>query len=170
MKTVLKIASVLTWFNLIFWGLLVGFGLLAALLVGQLPLLAGIVLLSAIPLNCFAALKLHRSIRYSAVPLSHQTPAGIRFVGLMALFFGLTDVFTGVSMLTHPDKMMQSLKDMVAQVPEEQRIYYAAMANRAFVEFMGTATLVLGLLVVINVILNLRLLRWYYFVRRSDVS
>jgi hypothetical protein len=156
MKKALKIASVLTWFNLIFWGLLVCFGLLGALLMGQMPLLAGIVLLSAIPLNCFAALKLHTSIRYSAVPLNRQTPVGIRFVGLMALFFGITDIFTGVS--------------IVAQVPEEQRVFYTAMARKAFVEFMGVATLVLGLLVVINVVLNLRLLRWYYLVNRSDVS
>ena len=170
MRTALKIASVLTWFNLIFWGLVVGFGLLAALAVGQMPLLAGIVLLTAIPLNCFAALRLHRSIRHSSIPLPHQTPVGIRFVGLMALFFGLTDVFTGVSILTHPGKMMDSIKDMVAQVPQEQRAYYTAMAKTTFVEVMGAATALLGLLVVINVILNLRLLRWYYLVHRSDVS
>lgn len=170
MKTVLKIASILTWFNLIFWGLLVCFGLLGALLMGQMPLLAGIVLLSAIPLNCFAALKLHTSIRYSSVPLNHQTPVGIRFVGLMALFFGITDIYTGISIITHPARMSDSIKAMITQVPEEQRAIYTAMAKGTFVEIMGVATLVLGFLVVINVVLNLRLLRWYYLVHRSDVS
>ena len=73
MKTILRVASVLTWFNIIVWGMIVAFGLLGVLLLGQLPYVGGFVLLSAIPLNCYAALKLHTSVRYPNVPLSHQT-------------------------------------------------------------------------------------------------
>ena len=71
MKTILRIASVLTWFNIVFWGMIVAFGLLGAFLLGQMAYVVGLVLLSAIPLNCYAALKLHTSIRYPNVPLSH---------------------------------------------------------------------------------------------------
>lgn len=35
---------------------------------------------------------------------------------------------------------------------------------------IGIGMLVLGLCVGVNVVLNLRLLRWYYLVRQSDVS
>jgi hypothetical protein len=168
MKTILRVASVLTWFNIIFWGMIVAFGLLGVLLLGQLPYVVGLVLLSAIPLNCFAALKLHTSIRYPNVPLSHQTPVGIRFVGLMALFFGITNIITGVSVIADPAPMLDSMKEMVAQMPADVRGFYSV--KKVFVEIAGAALLVLGLLVAINVVLNLRLLRWYYLVHKSDAS
>jgi hypothetical protein len=172
MKKMLKIAAVLTWFNLIFWGMIVAFGLLGSVVVGQMALVASLVLLSAIPLNCFAALKLHSSIRYPNVPLSHQTPVGIRFVGLIGLFFGITNIVTGCSILVDPGPLMDSLKDMVAQMaaqmPENMRSYFTV--RKSIVMFSGGVSLVLGLMVAVNVVLNLRLLRWYYLVHKSDVS
>ena len=169
MKTMLKIASVLTWFNLVFWGALLAFALLVCLVSMQLPLLASAVLMSAIPLNCFAALKLHTSIRHANIPLSHQTPVGIRFVGLMALFFGVTFIYSGVSLLVDPQPGVEIFKQMLTQMPTPPQPGVAAMA-KTFILVGAVAWLVLGLLVGVNVVLNLRLLRWYYLVHRSDVS
>ena len=64
MKIALKVATVLTRFNLIFWGFMVCFFLLGFLAVGYLPGVMILVLLSAIPLNCYAALS---SIRASGI-------------------------------------------------------------------------------------------------------
>ncbi|HUB61431.1 MAG TPA: hypothetical protein VL978_12045 [Puia sp.] len=169
MKTMLKIASVLTWFNLVFWGALLGFGLLVCLVSAQLPLLLSVVLMTAIPLNCFAALKLHTSIRHTHVPFSHQTPAGIRFVGLMALFFGITFIYSGISLLADPQPGVEIYKQMLAQMPTAAPPGVAAM-GRTFILIGAVAWVVLGLLVAVNVILNLRLLRWYYLVHKSDAS
>ena len=169
MKTALKVATVLTWFNLIFWGLILVALFLGVLLTGQTVILAGVVLLSAIPLNCYAALKLHTSIRYARVPLSHQTPVGIRFVGLMALFFGFTFIFTGGQLFSNPKPGLEAFSQFTEQFvkPVQAKLTGLAMT---FVRSLAVAFLLLGVLVVVNVILNLRLLRWYYLVRKSDVS
>ena len=170
MKKALKIASVLTWFNLVFWGLLVISSFLGALLTGQSSTVAVLVLLSAIPLNAFAALRLHASIRYSGIPLSHQTPVGIRFVGLVALFFGIMIVSVGSTIVGNPGLVANAWKDTLTKVPENIRSVYPPTVPIGLVRLVGGAMLALGLLVVINVILNLRLLRWYYLVHRSDIS
>jgi hypothetical protein len=169
MKNALKAATVLTWFNLIFWGLSISLLLLSALLSGQTVVLAGLALLSAVPLNCYAALKLHTSIRYPAVPLSHQTPVGIRFVGLMAMFFGISFIYYGVSIINDPKPGIDAFRQTLARMPMKMPPQVAGMAG-TIVFLMGAALIVLGILVATNVILNLRLLRWYYLVRKSDVS
>jgi hypothetical protein len=99
MKMTLKVATILTWFNLIFWGFITGLLLLGALSAMFLPGLLIAVLMSAIPLNCYAALKLHKSIRNPLIPLSQQTPMGIRFVGFIALFFGVNSIGDGFALI-----------------------------------------------------------------------
>jgi|HubBroStandDraft_1064217.scaffolds.fasta_scaffold344011_2 hypothetical protein len=162
MKTILKIASVLTWFNLVFWGALLAFGVLICLVSMQLPLLASAVLMSAIPLNCFAALKLHTSIRHPNIPLSHQTPVGIRFVGFMALFFGITFIYSGVSFLADPKPAAEAFQQALSQMPISQTHMVPGLGMAYLVRLVAVVWLVLGFLVSVNVILNLRLLRWYY--------
>src|ERR1700683_1006145 len=170
MKTVLTIASVLTWFNLIFWGATIGFGVLGMLVMGQATIFAaGFVLFAPIPLNCFAALKLQTSIRHPNIPLSHQTPAGIRFVGLMALFFGFLLLFKGGAAFADPKPAMEVYKQMIDQMPKPLP-EGAPGLGMVFARCLAVGMLALGLLVAVNVILNLRLLRWYYLVRKSDAS
>jgi len=163
MKRALKVASVLTWFNLIFWGLMTLFVLLAAPVMGIVALV-GAVLLSAIPLNCYAALQLHKSIRRPEIRLSHQTPVGIRFIGFVSLFFGLTTVMDQVSNLQQPAKMLTMLKE---SLPGMKGLEFMTVDTVRIISVVG---LVLGLAVVVNVILNFRLLRWYYLVHQSDAS
>jgi len=170
MKTVLTTATILSWFNIIFWGLIDGLALLGGLFTLNLPVLAGAVLLSAVPLNCYAALKLHASIRLPTLPLSHQTPAGIRFVGFIALFFGITWIVKGVSVIKDSKEALESMKEMLAQMPQLRDLPQSSGILEKSVRLGGVAVLILGLCVVVNVVLNLRLLRWYYLVGKSDVS
>src|SRR5579872_4848075 len=170
MKIVLKIASALTWFNIVFWGLLVAMFLLFALQLANLPILAVVVLLSAIPLNCYAALRLHACIRNPQLRLSHQTPAGIRFVGFIALFFGICMLFSGLSMIHDPKTALNSWTEQMDQMPEMARQYPYKNLGEAYFVRVGIAALTLGLFISLNVILNLRLLRWYYLVKKSDLS
>jgi hypothetical protein len=169
MKTALKVATVLSWFNIIVWGIMIVALLFAALLSGQLVVLGGLVLIGAIPLNCFAALKLHTSIRYPNIPLSHQTPVGIRFVGFMAMFFGILFVYYGVSIIGDPKPYVDPIKQSFAQMPVKVDPRMADMAGTIVILF-GAGMIVLGILAAVNVVLNLRLLRWYYLLQRSDVS
>jgi hypothetical protein len=171
MKMTLKVATILTWFNLIFWGLVDSLFILMSAVSLNLPVLAGAVLISAIPLNCYAALKLQASIRHPAVPLSSQTPVGIRFVGFIALFFGINWLGDGYAFLKNTNEFMQFIKDQLAQLPQvTQQFPQLKTIGPADIRQAGVFCLFLGLCVIINVVLNLRLLRWYYLVKKSDVS
>jgi hypothetical protein len=175
MKTALKTASVLTWFNIIFWGLIVALLLLGSLSSFNPLILAGVVLMSAVPLNCYAALKLHASIRRPDLPLSHQTPVGIRFVGFIALFFGISWITDGVILLKNGREIQEAINEQIAEVSKvlQQFPQFSTFKNVSephLAHVSGILSLFLGLCVVVNVVLNLRLLRWYYLVRKSDVS
>jgi hypothetical protein len=163
MKKTLKAASVLTWFNLIFWGFITLCLLLAATAMGLVGLV-GAVLLSAIPLNCYAALQLHKSIRRPEIKLNHQTPVGIRFIGFVALFFGLTTVMEELRNLQNPGKMLEVMKQSFSGMKGLETL------TVDMVRTISAVGLILGLAVVVNVILNFRLLRWYYLVHQSDAS
>jgi hypothetical protein len=169
MKKALAVATVLSWINIIVFGGLVALCLVVSFAMGQMALLASVALLSSIPLSCYAALMLHRSIRRPDVPLSHQTPVGIRFVGLIAMFIGITNIVAGVTLIAQPGQLLDSWKEMAGKMggPPPAEI---ASVGKVFLLFGGIITVVLGLMVVINVILNIRLLRWYFLVNRSDVS
>jgi len=161
MKTALKIAAILSWFNLIFWGIN---------LISALPTIAGrgslmvisLVLVASIPLNAYASLQLHKSIRRPAVKLNHQTPAGIRFVGLVAEFIGILLLLVGLAVLLNPQQTLTALKDSQDPVMRER------LATIQAVKFIGGFFIFLGITVCVNVVLNFRLLR-YYLVRQSDV-
>jgi hypothetical protein len=165
------VATVLTRFNLIFWGFMVCFFLLGFLAVGYLPGVMILVLLSAIPLNCYAALKLHQSIRNPAIPLSQQTPTGIRFVGFIPVFVGVYLSWSGFAMIGSAGEILHFIKDFdtkefpeIAQRPEFKSVGVAE------VRAAGVICLILGLSLAVNVILNLRLLRWYLLLRKNDAS
>ncbi|HXB96390.1 MAG TPA: hypothetical protein VNU70_14560 [Puia sp.] len=163
MKNTLLIARILTWFNLIFWGGFLALSLLGALLLGAIPVVVLAFLLCAIPLHCYAGLLLQRSIRFPNVKLSNQTPVGIRFVGLVALFYGISLLFNCVVILRDPKTVLDLVKEgmpNIKQVTDAQLLVW--------IHQFGIAGIVLGLAIVINVVLNTRLLRWYYLVKQSD--
>ncbi|HEV9037176.1 MAG TPA: hypothetical protein VGQ51_11165 [Puia sp.] len=164
MRNTLIIARILTWFNMIFWTGLLGLMLLSALALQLYPALAGVFLLCSIPLNNYAALQLHKAIRYPNVKLSHHTPTGIRFVGLVALFFGIYTVINAYVFLTDPKTPLQIIKQ---GMPEMKKLPDAQLIG--VLHLLGVGSLVVGLAVIVNVVLNTRLLRWYYRIR-SDKS
>jgi len=154
MRKVLKISAVLSWINLVFWGLGCLYCLLLAMAGNPLFLLAGFII-SAIVLHSYAALRLHKSIRNPAVPLSSQTPTGIRFIGFVSLFIATLYIIFGIAFIQNARElipMMQS-NPQFKDIGEKQ------------LRINGIQALVLGLCVAVNVMLNLRLLKWYYLSR-----
>jgi hypothetical protein len=122
------------------------------------------VLIASIPLHSYAAIQLHKSIRRPEIKLSHNTPVGIRFVGVVALLFGFAFLLIGMVMAKNAPEMLSAIKeqgfmkDLYASVTVGMMRRYGIFAS------------VLGLITVVNVILNMRLLRWYYLVHQSDAS
>lgn len=170
MKTALKIASVLTWFNLLFWGGMLLIVFLAAGAMGfGLPQLLTVVLLSAIPLSCYAALQLHKSIRNPALKLNSQAPIGIRFVGLVAIFLGIQILSTGGGFLIYDRDALKVFKEMGEQLSKSNN-QVKWTPTFQMMHALGAFFLFLGLSISINAVLNIRLLRWYYLVKQSDVS
>ena len=154
MRSALKISAVLSWINLIFWGLACLQCLLLGVTGNPLFLLSGFIV-SAVVLHSYAALRLHKSIRNPSVPLSSQTPSGIRFIGFVSLFISTLFIVFGIALIKNAHDVMPMLQ-----------------ANPQFKEFSekqlrlsGVQALVLGLSVAVNVLINLRLLRWYYLSR-----
>ena len=165
MKITRVIAWILAWFNLIFWGIPVISSLIQSLASPHPLVLAILVFFAAIPLNAFAALQLHRSIRNPAVKLNHQTPVGIRFVGSFALCVGAVIVVSGIVITENARELLPVWKDQMSQYKEP-----ASMSTVSGLQSMGILMAVLGIAAVLNAVLNMRLLRWYYLVNRSDVS
>ncbi|HEY4109520.1 hypothetical protein [Puia sp.] len=160
----LKVASVLSWISLLFWGLNVISGILGSLTAFNPLILVMLVILASIPLHSYAAIQLHKSIRRPEIKLSHQTPSGIRFVGLVALMIGFLFLLGGMI-------MSKNAAEMLATAREQG--FMKEMYDRITVDDLrryGYLAMVLGLITVVNVILNLRLLRWYYLVHQSDAS
>lgn len=165
MKTVRVFAWILAWFNLIFWGIPVISSLIQSLASPNPLILAILVFFASIPLNSFAALQLHRSIRNKEIKLNHQTPVGIRFVGSFALCVGAIIVVSGIMIAQNAKDLLPVWKEEVAQYKQPE-----SMSTIGGLQAMGALMVVLGIAAVLNAVLNMRLLRWYYLVKQSDVS
>ena len=160
LKKILQISGILSWFNLIVWGLIVLLGLLGALLFQSFALLVFCFLLSVIVLHSYAALQLHKSIKNPAVPLSNQTPVGIRLIGFVALFFGITCFINGFAMASNTREVAQFMQ---AQVPQAKGLRIDSLIGVIRAE--GIFIFLCGLSISLNVFLNFRLLRWYFFMK-----
>lgn len=155
---VLKISTVLSWCNLVIWGIISSLGILAALLTVNLSFLVITFLTGVAVLHSYAALQLHKSIKNSAVPLSNQTPVGIRFIGAIALFFGILYIGDGVGLLQNTREAVQLLQP---KLPPQAKGLNLITLFRA----SGVFSLVCGISIALNVILNFRLLRWYFLMK-----
>ena len=163
MNNTLKISSILTWFNLIVWGLIAALGLLSALMAGNMSFLLITILTGVTVLHSYASLKLHRSIRNSNVPLSDQTPVGIRFIGFIALFFGVLYIGDGIGLLQNTSDVVKLMQPQIP--PELKNINLVSLLHG-----VAIFSLITGICISLNVFLNFRLLRWYYLVKQSDIS
>jgi hypothetical protein len=166
MKTAQIIGRILAWINLIFWGIPIVSFLFGALTSFNMTLVVPVVLLAAIPLHSYAALQLQKSLRHPEIKLSQQTPVGIRFVGLIALFIGILIVFLGTAVLGVAKEILPKLKEQMAELKQGDMSSMTVGDLRQF----AVLYVFLGLAIVANVLLHMRLLRWYYLVKKSDVS
>src|ERR1700748_3049830 len=110
MKNELKVATFLSWFNMIVWGLVAVLGILGVILSGNLSYLVITFLTGVTVLHSYASLQLQKSIKNPAVPLSNQTPIGIRFMGFIALFFGVLYIGDGIGLLQSTPDMVKLLQ------------------------------------------------------------
>jgi hypothetical protein len=156
MRTVLKISTILSWFNLVTWGFIVLLFLMAGLLSQQLLIIIVAFLMCANVLHSYAALQLHQSIRSPAKSLSNQTPAGIRFIGVIAALAGIVSFSDGAATLQNSQEI---LKTTITQYPQMKGVSVAS------VQMIGIFVIILGISLVVNVLLNFRLLRWYHFMK-----
>jgi hypothetical protein len=90
---------------------------------------------------------------------------GVRFIGYVALFFGLATMANAYFILQDPKTTLETMK---ASMADTKGITSAELM--AVLKTVAVFIMLMGLSVVVNVILNMRLLRWYYLVKQSDVS
>lgn len=159
MKNTLKISAVLSWINMILWGFVVLTGLLLGVTMGNFGLMVISFFFAVIPLHSYAALQLHKSIRNPAIPLSNQTPVGIRFIGFVASFIGILYIAQGFAVIQDPAGALQLMKSQMAELKT---------LTVDSLRLGGIFALILGLSISINVFLNFRLLRWYIFRKNND--
>jgi hypothetical protein len=168
MKTAQIIGRILAWINLICWSILLIGPLLSSFAALDLKYIVSMVLFASIPLQSYAALQLQKSIRHPEIKLSQQTPVGIRFVGLVALFVGFLVILSGVAVMAPEvaQRMLPQLKDQMAGLRQGD----TSMITPGFVQGVGGFLLCMGLMAIVSVLIHLRLLRWYFLVKQSDVS
>jgi hypothetical protein len=168
MNKTLKVATVLSWINMIIWGLVCLVLLLGLLASGNMTMTLVLIFLSAIILHSYAAFQLHKSIRNPAIPLSSQTSTGIRFIGFVAMFIGISFIFAAVNGYQHSHDILKQMndnaKEMGAQFPQMKDFKYTI----GQINMLITILLLIGLCIVVNVNLNFRLLRWYFLLRNND--
>lgn len=164
MSTTLKISTVLTWIILVVFGCIVFLGVLAGLVSGNIPLLIVSFLMASALLHSYAALKLHRSIRRSDVPLGDNTPVGIRFIGFVVMFFGICSIGNSIGILQNIGEIIKMMQ------PYWQGPKVSIADQTALLRGIAIFSLFLGICMCVNVFLNFRLLRWYYLVKQSDIS
>jgi hypothetical protein len=169
MRKILKTATVLSWINMIFWSLACLLGLLLVLASGTLAMLIILIFPSAIVLHSYAAFQLQKSIRNPAVPLSSQTSTGIRFIGFVALFVGISTLFQGIGIIQHGKDYLKQMLDLQKSMKDQMSLKNVDFVpTLSWVRMVGVFSILIGLCVAVNVNLNFRLLRWYYFQRDNQ--
>ena len=164
MNKILRTATILSWINMIFWGLGCLLLLFMTLAYGPAALIA-LILPSAVVLHSYASFQLQKSIKNPAVPLAGQTITGIRFIGFVALFIGLYLLVNSISSLLQPHASLKSLQDMQEQMGTKDSHF---VPNMPIVIASALFGLLIGLCVVVNVNFNFRLLRWYLFIKNNS--
>ena len=92
-------------------------------------------------------------------------------MGFIPVFVGVYLSWSGFAMIGSAGEILHFIKDFdtkefpeIAQKPEFKSVGVAE------VRAAGVICLILGLSLAVNVILNLRLLRWYLLLRKNDAS
>jgi len=156
----MQITAVLSWINLVIASILVLSGLIMTQVYSQLlTILTSVVLAGAIILHSYAALQLRKSILHPEIPLSRNTPTGIRFMGLMAFFYAILNAVSGASIIQHSGEYVKQMK-----IPPGAE----HLPLGEIVQVAGVLSLLFSLTIGLNVLLNLRALRWWYISQRPS--
>ena len=162
MKKILLLTAVLSWFVLITGSILVLTGLLMAVATpGLLSLLTGVFLTSAIVLHSYAAIQLRKSFLNPSIALGRQTPVGIRFIGFAALFFAFFNVNNALYTMQHTAQVAKRM-----EIPAQYKDLHLNINH--LLQAAGIFSLVLSICIILNVIINFRLLKIYQ--QHSSVS
>lgn len=159
MKKAIAVSYILSLANLIIGSIFLLLALLLLILMPILPILISAVLIGCIILHSYAALQLRKSVFNDSLPLNKQTPVGIKLMGYMALFFAMMSFMSTVFTLQHIEEILKQ-----AQLPKEIR----QVDMRRFILASSIISLFFSLSVILNVILNLRLLKWYTLTHNSE--
>ncbi|HTN06496.1 hypothetical protein [Agriterribacter sp.] len=160
MKTTLKISNILSWINLIVGGILVAGGLLSMLSTPNASiLLVSVVLTGSIVLHSYAALQLRKSIKYPNIPLNKQTPTGIKFIGFMALFFAILNIGNAVVIIQNAEEVIKQV-----ELPFKPEGIDLVAAIRG----AGIFSLLFSIGIAANVLLSIRLLKWYLASKQQE--
>jgi len=160
MNSMLKVSNVLSWINIVIGGLLVLGGLFGLLIAPNLIMLISLMLTGSIILHSYATLQLRKSIVNPEIPLSSQTPTGIRFIGFMALFFAVLNITNSVLIIQNADEAIKQ-----AKLPFQPK----GVDMKSAVRIAGFFVLLFGIGVAVNVFISTRLLRWYMINKEKDV-
>jgi len=153
MKKLIQVSAILSWFNLIVSGLFMTLALLAgSFMMGFGNVLIVVVLMGSITLHSYAAIQLRKSLLHPSIPLGRQTGTGIRFMGYIALFLAFMYGSSAYYMLQHSKEFIDQV-----QLPAELRNVDLSGTFKKSGIFM----MIFSISVVVNVILNFRLYRWY---------
>lgn len=147
------IALVLSWIILVLGCLFLLFGLLAAMTTRDMRVFTVFIIFAAIPLHSYAALQLRKSILHNNIPLAGQTRFGLRVAGFVALFIGFLSVMSGLGPLSNPEEYLKQWNELM---PNAKNVYTRNMVFAA-----GIISLIFSLAIIVNVVINLRLLRIY---------
>ncbi len=154
MKTEIQISTVLSWINIVIGGMWVFAGLLAVLMMGNMVMLLPVLLIASIVLHSYASLQLIRSLKDPSVPLSTQTPMGIRMVGFLALFFSVSNIISAVTVWQNAGEFVEKTRETL---PEQLKDFDIKPYLRGMVIFL----FIFNLGISINVLISMRLLRRY---------
>ena len=109
MKKAIAISNVLSWVNLVIGSFMAICALFTIVALPPIAVLISVVLIGCIVLHSYAAIQLRKSLSNAAVPLSKQTPVGIRMMGFVSLFFAFM-------LFTNSIYMLQNTKELMKQV------------------------------------------------------
>ncbi len=152
MKRAITVSNILSWVNLVIGGFLALCSLFFIIALPPLAVLISFVLVGCIVLHSYASLQLRKSILNSAIPLSRQTPVGIRMMGYVSLFFAFMLFTNAIYMLQHTKDLLKQVK-IPSQIKESD--FISAIHLTAIFILLFTASIIM------NVLLNFRLLKWY---------
>ncbi|PWU02681.1 MAG: hypothetical protein C5B52_04800 [Bacteroidetes bacterium] len=159
----LGVATVLSWINIVVGGIFLFVQLLGSVMIPDgSAMIVPILLSGAIILHSYASMQLRKSIVNPNIPLSSQTPIGIRFIGFLAMIAGIIFISSSVWSLQNTAEIVKQAKlpDM-AQLPKGFKI-------ENFFKFFAVVFILISVSIILNVLLNFSLLRWYLFSKKQE--